>query len=221
MKKDLLRRIFKYPVPCYECLDGPGHLVSHLLSGYQVRVTQRVTLFGKMLLEGRQMPVTCVIMSTLPEDETFSLAHYFLNADEYILRTLEEEIRKIIGCQFPLLLMVWNTLKQAEWSPVLLGAIVVGISKALRLPYDPRATHILGPLSLMLLRVRNNVAARGYGSFAERELVEGEAIITSQFLLTNLAARSIFGQLNSRRIFCAQAVGNVQPALGWLPPHDC
>jgi hypothetical protein len=220
INKDRLRRIFKYPAPCFECLDGPGHLVSHLLSGPYFEVTQRITLLGKIQLKGQTLQVPCIIMSTLCEDKAFSLARYFPEANEYIIRTLEEEIHEIISSQFLLLVMIWNTLEQFRYSfPREIGAMVVGIRKALRLPYDPKATLILGPLSLKLQRIGNDLRVEGY-RFAERGLVEGEVTITSQLLRTNLAIRSIFGRLNSHRISCAQAVGEVQPALGWLPPYN-
>jgi hypothetical protein len=167
------------------------------------------------------MLLTWIILGTLSEDEMCSLAGYFPEVDEYILRTLEEEIHNIINSQFLLLVMIWNTLEEARPSlPVNIGAIVGGIRKALRLPHDPKATFILGPLSLKLLRLESDLYTQGYRPFAGRELVRGEARITSQLLLANLAVRSIFGRLNSHRISCAQAVGGVQPALGWLPPYD-
>ena len=219
MKEDYLQRIFRYPVLCYGCLDGPGHLISHLLLEHYFAVTQKVTLFGKLPLEGRYMQVTCIIMSTPDADET--LAGYFPEVDEYILRALEVEIHEIISSQFLLFVLIWNTLEQARsMAPLNLGAIVVGIRKALQLPDDPKATLILGPLSVRLLRIRNYLSTGGYRTFAERELVKREATMTSQLLLSNLAIRSIFGRLNSHRISCAQAVGDVPPALGWLPPHD-
>jgi hypothetical protein len=213
INKDHLRRIFKYPVPCLECLDAPGHLVSHLLSGPYFEVTQRITILGKIQLKGQTLQVPCIIMSTLSENRAFSLAHYFPEANEYIIRTLEEEIHEITSSQFLLLVMIWNTLEQFRYHlPREVGAIVVGICKALRLPYDPKATLILGPLSLKLQRIGNGLSAAGYGL--------AEVTITSHLLLTNLAIRSIFGRLNSHRISCAQAVGEVQPALGWLPLYD-
>jgi hypothetical protein len=222
MRKDLLRGIFRYPVPCYKCLDGPSHLVSHLLDGKYSQVTQKITLFGKIQLEGRGMRVICIIMSTLSEDETFSLASYFPGVDRYILRTLEEDIHETISSQLLLLVMIWNGLEGGfEWGLLEdLAAIVGGIRRALRLTHDPKATFILAPLSLELLRLESNLSRQASWLFAERELVRGEARITSQLLLTNLAARLIFGRLNSHRISCAQATGDVQPALGWLPPYD-
>jgi hypothetical protein len=222
MKKDLLRGIFRYPVPCYKCLDGPGHLLSHLLGREYFAVTQKITLFGKIKLEGRPMQVTYIIMSTLSEDETFSLASYFPGVNKYIIRTLNEDIYETISSQFLLLVMIWNSLEGVFKLILLnnLAAITVGIRQALRLPHDSKATFILGPLSLELLRLENDLSRRQYWSFTERELVRREARITSQLLLTNLAARLIFGRLNSHRISCAQATGEVQPALGWLPPYD-
>jgi hypothetical protein len=222
MKKDLLRGIFRYPVPCYKCLDGPGHLLSHLLGREFFAVSQKITLFGKIQLEGRAMLVTCIIMSALSEDGTFSLASYFPGVDRYILRTLEEDIRETISSQFLLLIMIWNNLERGfRWRLLNnLAAIVVGIHRALRLSHDPKATFILGPLSLELLRLESDLSTQGFWPFSERELVRGEARIASQLLLTNLAVRSIFGRLNSHRISCAQATGDVPPALGWLPPYD-
>jgi hypothetical protein len=221
MEKDLLRRMFKYPVSCYKCLDGAGHLVSHLLNGHMFKVTQSITLFGKIPLKGRHMSVTCIILSSLSEDEMFSLAGYFPGVDRYILQTLEEDIHEIIRSQLLLLIMIRNTLEEIETSPLEgLAAIVVGIRHALRLPHDSKATFIFRPLSLGLLRFESDLSRQRGWSFAQRELVRGEARISSQLLLTNLAARSIFGRLNSRRISCAQATGDIPPALGWLPPYD-
>jgi hypothetical protein len=220
MKKDLLRGMFRYPISCYECLDGPGHLAFHLLSGGFI-VTQKITLFGKIPLEGRYMRVTCIILSSLDEDETFSLASYTPTIDEYFLRTLEEDIHEVTSSQFLLVVMIWNTLADNGWWSVRdLGGIVLGVRKALRLPYDPKATLVLGPLSLILLRRTNELLVKEYGTLAERELFKRETTITSHLLLTNLAVRSIFGRLNSHQISCAQAVGDVPPALGWLPPYE-
>jgi hypothetical protein len=221
MQKGHLQRMFRYPVPCYECFDGPGHLISHLLSGHQLHVTQDVTLFGKIPLKGRYMRVLFIMLSTLSGDETFTLAGYFPKVDEYILQTLEEDIHEIARSQYLLFVMIWNTLANtAWWSPKEIGGIVVGVRKALRLPYDSKATFILGPLSMKLLRIGKDLARGAYGGLAERELVKREITITSQLLLANLASRSIFGRLNSHQISCAQAVGDAPPALGWLPPYD-
>jgi len=172
MKKDHLQHMFKYPVPCYECLDGPGHLVSHLLSGEPFNVAQNITLFGRIPLKGRDMRLPFIIMSALSGDETLSVASYFPKADAYILRTLEENIQEIIRSQFLLLVMIWNSLEGAWWSPEDVGGVVVGVRKAFRLPYDPKATLILGPLSLKLLRIGNDLPVGLYGTFAERELVK-------------------------------------------------
>jgi hypothetical protein len=213
--------MFKYQVPCDKCLDGPGHLVPHLLPRNNFKVTQTVTLFGKIRLEGRYMPVTCIIMSTLGEDETFSLAGYFLHVDKYILRTLEEEIHEIISSQFLLLVMVWNTLESHHVVlPEDAAAIIVGTRKALQRPYDSRSTIILAPLSLKILHLRDMISAQGFGTFTEREVVKEEATITIHLMLTSLATRLIFSGQNGRRIFCARAVGDVPAAVGWLAPYD-
>jgi hypothetical protein len=211
--------MFKYPVACVVCLDGPGHLVSHLLGIQCFEVAQKITLFGKMALDGRYMGVTSIIMTTLDEDETFSLARYFPQVDGYILRILEEEIHEITSYQFLLLVMIWNTLGSA----ILLGemaAIIVGIRKALQRPYDSRSTVILAPLSSKMLHLTEASCARGYGTFAEREVIKEEAIVTRNIMLTHLAVRSIFGQHNSKHIACARAAGDGQAAVGWLAPYD-
>jgi hypothetical protein len=221
MKQDLLQRMFKYPVPCYKCLDGPGHLVSHLLRDYGFYVTQKVTLFNKIPLEGRYLQVTYIIMSTLDEDETFSLAGYFPNVEEYILRILEEDIKEVVCSQFPLLVMAWNNLTELLWmSPEEFAAIIVCIRKALQRPYDSRSTIILPALSPKLLHLRDDLLAKGYGAFAEREIIKKEATVTINLMFTNLATRSIFGGQNGRRIFCARAVGDGPAASGWLAPYD-
>ena len=135
MRKDHLQRMFKHPVPCYGCLDGPGHLIAHLLSGHVFEVTQRMTLYGKMSLKGLYMPVTCIIMGALSGDESFSLAVYFPKVDEYILEKLEEEIHKITGSQFLLLIMTWNTLESVPVVyPVHVASIILGIRNALLCP---------------------------------------------------------------------------------------
>jgi hypothetical protein len=167
------------------------------------------------------MRVICIILSNLSGDEPFSLTGYYPGVDEHILRTLEEKINEVIRSQFLLLVMIWNTLAETgRWSPEDLGGIVVGVRTALRLPCDPKATLILAPLSLKLVRIGNDLPVGVFGTFAERELVKRETGIACQLLLTNLAVRSIFGRLNSYRISCAQAIGDVPPALGWLPPYD-
>jgi hypothetical protein len=222
MNKDLVQRIFKYPVPCNGCLDGPGHLVSHLLNlaGY-VEVHQKVTLFGKIPLRGRVMPVILAIIGTLSDGETLSLANYFSAAEDHILRTLEEDIRQVLSSQFHVLVMLWNALEQWEPSyPEDTGAILIGIRRALQLPYDSRSTVILAPLSLKIAHLRTISSARGRGAFAEREVIKQQANATIRLVLTTLAVRSIFGRYNSQRIACARAVGDGQPAAGWLKPYD-
>jgi hypothetical protein len=222
MKQDLLQRIFKYPVPCTRCLDGPGHLVSHLMSlaGY-VWVDQEVTLFGKIPLDGRNMPVILAIIGTRSDGEALSLANYFSGAEERILRTLEGDIRQVINSQFHLLVMLWNTLEQLTLSyPENIGAILIGIRKALQLPYDSISTAILAPLSLKIAGLRDIISASGNGTFAEREVIKEEANATIRLVLTTLAIRSIFGRCNGQRIACARAVGDSQPALGWLKPYE-
>jgi hypothetical protein len=222
MKQDLLQRIFTYPVPCYGCLDGPGHLASHLLSlaGY-VEVDREVTLFGKIPLKGRGMPVILAIIGTLPDGEALSLASYFPEAEEHILRILEGDIGKILSSQFDLLVMLWNTVEQKMLEfPEVIGAILVGIRKALQLPYNSRSTSILAPLSLKIARLREVSSAEVRRTIAEREAINDEANATIQLLLTALAVRSIFGQCNRRRIACARAVWDSQPAVDWLKPYE-
>jgi hypothetical protein len=212
--------MFEYPVPCYGCLDGPGHLVSHLMGRKYTEVTQKITLLGKVPLEGRYMQFDCIILSTLDEDETFSLSHYFPKLDEYILRTLEENIHEITRSQFLLLVAIWNIFKgPMRKEPAYAAAIIVGIRKALQRPHDPRSTVILAPLSVNILNFTGIVCASGVGTFAEREVIKKEATVTSNLMLSSLAARSIFGRQNGQRIFCARAVGDSQAAVGWLTPY--
>jgi hypothetical protein len=222
MTKDYLQRMFKYPVPCYGCLDGPAHLVSHLLSFANfIEVNQEVTLFDKIPLQGRFMPVILAIISTLFDDEALSLANYLPGAEEYILRTLEGDIRKILSSQFHLLVMLWNTLEQLALTfPENIGAILVGIRRALQLPYDSRSTAILSPLSLKIARLRDISSATVRTTIAERDVIKDEANATRWLVLTTLAVRSIFGRYNWHRIACARAVGDDQPALGWLKPYE-
>jgi hypothetical protein len=219
MKKDLLQGIFKYPVPCGGCLDGPGHLVSHLLSlADDVDIYRKVMLFGK--IKERSMPVILAII-ILTDYEALSLAKYFPETEERILWILEEGIREILDSQFHLLVMLWNTLEQLTLSyPEDTGSILVGIRKALQLPYDPRCTAILAPLSLKIARLRDVSSAMGDGAFAEREVIKEEANATRRLVLSTLAARSIFGRYNSHRIACARAVWDGQPAVGWLKPYE-
>jgi hypothetical protein len=222
MKQDLLRRIFTYPVPCYGCLDGPGHLASHLLhfAGY-VEVNQELTVFGKIPLKGRSMLMILAVIGTLSDAETLSLANYFPHARERILRTLEEDIREVLGSQFHLLVLLWNTLEQQRPDyPEDIRAILTGIRKALRLPYESRSTSILAPLSLKIARLIDASSARGRGTFAERDVVKEEANTTRRLMLTTLAVRSIFGRYNGCLIACARAVGDDQPAVGWLKPYE-
>jgi hypothetical protein len=222
MKKDLVQRIFKYPVPCYGCLDGPGHLVSHLLNlADYVLVDQEVTLFGKIPLKGRLMPVILAIIGTLSDGEALSLANYFLDAEERILWTLEGDIKEILGSQLHLLALLWNTLERETLEyPDDIGAILIGIRRALQLPYNSISTAVLAPLSLKIAGLRDIISASGNGTFAEREVIKQEANATIRLMLTTLAIRSIFGQCNGQRIACARAVGDDQPAAGWLKPYE-
>jgi hypothetical protein len=222
IKKDLLQRIFKYPVPCYECLDGPGHLASHLLSlAEYVEVDREVTLFGKIPLKGRQMPVIPAIIGTLSDGEALALASYFPEAEEHILRILEGDIGRILSSQFDLLVMLWNTLEQQTLEfPEDIGAILIGIQTALQLPYDSRSTAILAPLSLKTAHLRDVSSAGVRRTIAERDVIKDEANATARLVLTTLAVRSIFGRCNRRRIACARAVGDDQPAVGWLKPYE-
>jgi hypothetical protein len=222
MKKDLLQRMFKYPVPCYGCLDGPGHLVSHLLSlARSVKVDQDVMLFGKIPLKGRSMLIILAIIGALSDGEALSLANYLPHAEERILRTLEGDIRETLSSQFHLLVMLWNTLEQL--GPLYsqnIGAILIGIRKALQLPYDSRSTAILAPLSFKIARLRDISSPMVHTTIAEREVIKEEANATIRLVLTALAARSIFGRYNGHRIACTRAVGDDQPAVGWLKPYE-
>jgi hypothetical protein len=221
MKKDRLQRIFQHPVPCYRCLDGPGHFSSHLLNaaGGNFEVAQQHTLFGAISLKGRYMPIILIIIITLSGGETPLLAGYFPQVEEHILQTLEEELEVAVNSQFYLLIMVWNSMEMPEGTGGF-GAILVGIQMALKLPCDHRSTTILAPLSREIHRRSDNMLAPGFGSFTDRQLINEQATITSQLLLTTLAARLIFGRHNSHRIACARAMGDVQPAVGWLPTHE-
>jgi hypothetical protein len=219
-EKNFLRRMFKHPVLCRGCLDGPGHLAAHMLLTQHVGISQKVTLLGKIPLEGRYMSVKLVILISLFDGHASSSLSYLPGVEESIRWTLEEDIREIVASQFHLLVMIWNTLgvESFRW-PKDVAAIVTGIHKALRLSYDSRSTLILAPLSLLILRLRDYFSAHGQGAFAERELVIEEATKVGDLLLTNLAVRSIFGRHNGRRIACARAVGDIQPALDWLAPY--
>jgi hypothetical protein len=167
------------------------------------------------------MPVILAIIGTLSDDEAISLANYLPEAEEWILRTLEVDIREILSSQFYLLIMLWNTLEQLTLSyPEDTGAILVGIRMALQLPFDCRSTTILAPLSLKIARLSDVSSATGDGTFAEREVIKDEANATRWLVLTTLAVRSIFGRYNWHRIACARAVGDGQPAVGWLQPYE-
>jgi hypothetical protein len=221
VKKDYLQSIFKYPVPCYGCLDGPGHLAGHLLClANDVSVDREGMLFSKISLKWRYMNLILAII--LPSDhETVSLANYFPEAEERVLRTLERDTREILSSQFHLMVLIWNTSEQLTLEdPVDIGAILIGVQKALQLPYDSRSTAILVPLSLKIARLIDVSSAGGRGTFAERDVVKEEANTTRRLVLTTLAVRLIFGQYNGRLIACARTVGDDQPAVSWLKPYE-
>jgi hypothetical protein len=167
------------------------------------------------------MPVIPAIIATLSDDEALFLANYFPEAEEHVLQILGGDIRGILSSQFDLLVMLWNTLEQLtlEW-PEHIGGIIISMRKALELPYDSRSTAILAPLSLKIAHLIDVSSAGGLGTFAEREAINDEANATVRLVLTTLAVRSVFGQCNMRRIACARAVVDSQPAAGWLKPYE-
>jgi hypothetical protein len=219
MEKDLLQRIFRYPVPCHGCFDGPDHLVSHLLNQRDpVVVTQDLTLLGEIPLIGRHLAITLSVIGTLSSGEIPSLAIFLPEVDRYIVRGLEDHMNEILRSQFHPPTMVWNTIEMVWLKvPESVAAVLVGLQKALQLPPDGHSTVLLAPLSLVIRELSDHMLAARYRSLAEREFVAEQASITSRLLLTNLAVRSIFGRYNCNRVSCARAMGDVQPAAGWLP----
>jgi hypothetical protein len=182
------------------------------------QVSQKLTIFGKIELEGTLMAVPLIILSTIG-CEAPSLASYYLeNCQPHVLRMLEEDV---LCSQFHLLILVLNTIELLDPRlPAAVGAVLVGLQKALQLDSDERSTVILATLSLKILQLSHKMLAERHGSPAEREAVAEQAVITSQLLLTNLATRFIFGRHNCDRVSCARAVGDVRPAVGWLPLYE-
>jgi hypothetical protein len=164
------------------------------------------------------MLVIPAIIATLSDNEAL-LANSFPEAEEHILQILGGDIGKILSSQFDLLVMLWNTLEQLMLVyPEDIGAILIGIQKALQLPYDSRSTAILAPLSRKIVRLVSFAVV--HRTIAERDVIKDEANATVQLVLNTLVVRLIFGRCNRRRIACARAVRDGQSAVGWLEPYE-
>jgi hypothetical protein len=220
--KSHLQLIFRYPITCAACWDGPGHLVFHLFSVLWWRnYPKELTLFAAVPLEGRPMQVNCIIFCLLYSDEPLPLAGYFDRPDQQCVALLKEMIDKIKSSQLHLLAWILNVSRSFEDRRVYsedLAALLVGAQVAMKRPPEPTSAFILAPLSQTILRLRDKMLLLRARTYIEREAVSDQAARTSQLLLNNLATQLIFGRCNSQSISCARAMADICPASGWLPP---
>jgi len=220
--KSHLQLIFRYPITCAACWDGRGHLVFHLFSVLSWRrYPKELTLFSTVPLEGRPMEVNCIIFCLLYSDEPLPLAEYFDQPDQQCVALLKEMINNTKSSRLHLLAWTLTVSRNFEDRSVYsedLAALLIGAQMAMQRPLELASTFILAPLSQTILRLRDKMLGLQARTSVEREAVSDQATRTSQLLLGTLATQLIFGHSNSQSISCAQAVADICPALGWLPP---
>ncbi|KIM20823.1 hypothetical protein M408DRAFT_122873 [Serendipita vermifera MAFF 305830] len=208
-----LQRLFQYPVNCTGCLDGPGHLLFHIL---------------KVVTPRGFVPKNPALVPTSP-----TRSHSLLLADSLNVNVFESvntkphlldlSPRSLKLSQHQLLTMAWNMSSPLQRKPANqlseLEQIILVIYDAIQCRHEPESVLLLAPLASRLLELRELSLAQGKGSFARRESASTSAIEISKILLTNLGSQFVFGLGNSRMVSCARATGDIRPALGWQPPY--
>jgi hypothetical protein len=220
--KSHLQHIFRYPITCAACWDGPGHLLFHLFSVLSWRgYPKELTLFATVPLNGRVMEVNCIIFCLLHSDEALPLAEYFDRPDQQCVVLLNEMIDNIRSSRLHLLTWTLNVSRSFPGNVFSedLAALLVGAQMAMEQPPEPASAFILVPLSQHLLQLRDRMLSYWRRTLVEREAVAEQATRTSQLLLSSLATQLIFGRSNGQSISCARAVVDICPAFGWLPPY--
>ena len=196
-RQEHLRSVFRFPVACAGCLDGPGHLLFHILDVTFPRsyLPSKIALVPSPAVtssitrtSGLQM-----ILYTGSAESSLRLDEFFERADKTSLQFLDEMLRSASHSQYQILAMAWNAtstlLQKATGHPAEVEVIIQAIRRALDLPYQPESTSIFSPLSSRMLEVRELCLNEGKGSYIQRDRVSREATEISRLLLNHLRSR--------------------------------
>lgn len=211
-----LQRLFDCHIACPTCIDGPGHLLLHILDA-ALPCSYPKELRRHTSLSSQSSPLFIILSAWYTGDQIY-LDKLFDRANGNSLRLLNGSLDQIKTSQYHMLVLLWNTtyclrtkgIRQADLTHVLLG-----IQKALRLENEPESIPILPLLASNILDLRDKVVGR----FAQREAISKKAVMTSQAILSNLTSRKVHGRCNGKNMSCARATRNVSPAIGWHPPY--
>lgn len=217
-----LEHIFHYPVACYGCIDGPGHLLFHILD--VGRPTAYLPMEHTVITSayGTRNASLLLLLTTWANTTPGFLRDIdiFERTDENSLNSLEGMMISLKASQYQVLSMIWNSLGHCSTGHLLeIELVIFAVRKALELRHEPESTSIFAPLASQILDLSEMSAAQGKLTYSKRELVQEEASKISRLLLTNLASHSIFGRGNGRSLSCAKATGVDQPALQWRRPY--
>jgi len=183
-----LQRLFQYPIHCNRCLDGPGHLLFHLLDVAEPRKLGRELIpFIEAPVDGRIMEVALIVFCMWYADLLLPLDYLLGNGPN--LRQLEGMLDSVKSSEYQLLTFVWNvsTSFEAANKNVFtedLAAILAGVRRALQLPPQPESINILDPLSHSISNLLGRVQVEEHRSLDERRRVS-EAADTTIKLLRN------------------------------------
>jgi Family of unknown function (DUF6535) len=218
-----LQHLFRYPIRCASCLDGPGHLLFHLLEGADSRrLGQELIPFIEAPSDGRMMEVALILLCMWCADADLPLPLNYVFGAGPCLRQLERMVDAAKSSEYNLLMFIWNVLTSFEDKKVFtedLAAILAGVHKMLQLPPQPESIRILGQLPLCISNLLGRVQGEEHRSLLERRRVSEVADITIKLLRNNMAIRPISGWRNNLMLSCARATNNVQPATRWLAPY--
>jgi Family of unknown function (DUF6535) len=220
-----LQRLFQYPINCGRCLDGPGHLLFHLLDAAEPRkLGWELIPFIDAPLNGRTMEVAPIVFCWWYADADLPLPLKGLLGDGPCLGELEKMFNSIKSSEHQLLTFIWNVSTSFEDEDKYvftedLAAVLAGVRRALQLPPQPESINVLGALSLSISNLLERVQAEEYRASDERRMVSEAADITVNLLRSHVVHRAILGGRNNYILSCARATNSVQPAAGWLAPY--
>jgi hypothetical protein len=171
---------------CNRCLDGPGHLLFHLLNAVQSsRLGRELIPFIQAPSDGRIMEVAPIVFCLWYADADLPLPLKRLLGDGPCLRELEGMFDSIKSSEYQLLAFIWNVSTSFEGKKVFtedLAAILAGVRRALQLPPQPESINLLGPLSLSISNLLGRVQAEEDRSRDERGMVSEAADVTFDLL---------------------------------------
>lgn len=207
-----IQRIFRHPVHCPSCHDGPGHLLFHLLnvSTYYVAVLDLVLFKGTLEMNIHLTDVTLVMLSHWLTPNPITLMSMFEDAHEEHVEQVTAMLRDIETSQVQYLTFLWNLCRRyrASWADSEEIAVVLAcIERALELSDEDASVVILEPLASCLTDLRDRMLLHGTRRLEQARRVSVEVGRLCLELRSRVARRIVYGRMSRRLVSCVRGEG--------------